>query len=132
VGEKKIAKSNTFLKKWEGTAVKISAQLEHFSVLVLKVKNTVSHSKFWLFKPIFRHLDPESGSGSRFKLNADPTGSGSDTLLFGHFLEQSPTNTTAQMVSRALIHLSMCLGLNFGIYFTFPRSSLFLFITIKN
>ncbi len=65
--------------------VKISAQLEHFSVLVLKV----SHSKFWLLKPIFRHLDPESGSGfriripntdpdpgSRLKLNADPTGSG--------------------------------------------------------
>ncbi len=37
--------------------VKISAQSEHFSVLVPKV----SHSKFWLFKPIFRHVDPESG-----------------------------------------------------------------------
>jgi hypothetical protein len=48
--------------------VKISSQLEHFSVLVLKV----SHSIFWLFKPIFRHLDPESGSGSRLKLNVDP------------------------------------------------------------
>ncbi len=42
-----------------------------------------SHSKFWLFQPIFRHLDPEYGSGSRLKLNADPTGfgSGSETLL---------------------------------------------------
>jgi hypothetical protein len=59
--------------------VKISAQSEHFSVLVLKV----SHSRFWLFKPIFRHLDPESGSGSRFELNADPTGSGSETLATG-------------------------------------------------
>ncbi len=54
--------------------VKISAQSEHFSVLV--------HSKFELFKPFFRHLDPysEYGSGSRPKLNADPTGSGSETL----------------------------------------------------
>ncbi len=49
------------------------------SVLVLKV----SHSKFWLFKPIFRHPDSEYGSGSRLKLNADPTGSGSETLLRG-------------------------------------------------
>jgi hypothetical protein len=59
--------------------VKISAQSEHFSVHVLKV----GHSKFWLFKPIFRHLDPDSeyGSGSRSKLNADPTGSGSETLM---------------------------------------------------
>ncbi len=44
--------------------VKISAQSEHFSVLVI-------HSKFKLFKPFFRP-----------KLNADPTGSGSETLLF--------------------------------------------------
>jgi hypothetical protein len=45
--------------------VKISALSEYFSVLVLKV----SHSKFWLFKPIFRHLDPDSeyGSGSRIQ-----------------------------------------------------------------
>jgi hypothetical protein len=49
--------------------VNISAQSEHFSVLVLKV----SHSKFWLLKPIFRHLDPdpdsdsEYGSGSRIQ-----------------------------------------------------------------
>jgi hypothetical protein len=44
--------------------VKISAQSEHFSVLVLKV----IHSKFWLLKPIFRHLDPESGSGFRMRI----------------------------------------------------------------
>ncbi len=44
--------------------VKISAQSEHFSVLVLKV----SHSKFLLFKPIFRHLDPESGSGFQIRI----------------------------------------------------------------
>ncbi len=58
--------------------VKISAQSGHFSVLVLKV------SKFWLFKPNFRHLDPDSeyGSGSRPKLNADLIGSGSETLIF--------------------------------------------------
>jgi hypothetical protein len=33
---KKIAKSNKFMKECEGTVVKISAQSEHFSVLVLK------------------------------------------------------------------------------------------------
>ncbi len=44
--------------------VQISAQSEHFSVRVLKV----SHSQFWLFKPIFRHLDPESGSGFRIRI----------------------------------------------------------------
>ncbi len=45
--------------------VKISAQSEHFSVLVLKVND----SKFCLFKPMFRHLDPDSeyGSGSRIQ-----------------------------------------------------------------
>jgi hypothetical protein len=58
-------------------------QLEHFSVLVLKV----SHSKFWLFQPVLdiwigiwnpnTDLDP----GSRPDFNADPTGSGSETLL---------------------------------------------------
>ncbi len=70
--EKKNAKSNNkFLKKWEGTAVKISAQFEHFSVLVLKVKTTVSHSKFRLFKPIFIHLDPESGSGFRIQVQIE-------------------------------------------------------------
>jgi hypothetical protein len=53
--EDKIAQSNKFLKKWEENVVKISAQSEHFSVLVLKV----SHSKFWLLKPIFRHPDSE-------------------------------------------------------------------------
>ncbi len=36
-GRKKIAKSNKFLKKWERTVVKISAQSEHFSVLALTV-----------------------------------------------------------------------------------------------
>ncbi len=46
--------------------VKISAQSEHFSVLVLKV----GHSKFWLFKPIFRHLDPDSEYGSGFRIPA--------------------------------------------------------------
>ncbi len=58
--------------------VKISAQFEHISVLILKV----SHSKFWLFQPIFRHLDPGSEYGSEYRpnLNADPTGSGSVTL----------------------------------------------------
>jgi hypothetical protein len=72
--------------------VKISAQLEHFSVLVLKV----SHSIFWLFKPIFRHLDPdpdsEYGSGSRPKLNADSIGfgSGSETLIFFLILLERP------------------------------------------
>ncbi len=44
--------------------VKISVQSEHFSVHVLKV----SHSKFLLFKPIFRHMDPESGSGFRIRI----------------------------------------------------------------
>jgi hypothetical protein len=45
--------------------VKILAQSEHFSVFVLKV----SHSKFWLFKPIFRDLDPDPDSeyGSRIQ-----------------------------------------------------------------
>jgi hypothetical protein len=70
--------------------VTISAQSEHFSVLALKV----SHSKFCLFQPIFRHLDPdpdseygfEYGSGSRPNLNADPTGSGSETLHEALFL----------------------------------------------
>jgi hypothetical protein len=51
--------------------VKISAQSEHFSVLVLKV----SHSKFWLFKPIFRHRDPESGSGFRIRIRIPDPGS---------------------------------------------------------
>ncbi len=46
--------------------VKISAQSELFSVLVLKV----SHSKFWLFQPIFKHLDPESGSRIRIRIQA--------------------------------------------------------------
>ncbi len=68
--------------------VKISAQSEHFSVLVLNV----SPSKFWLFKPIFRHLDPESGP--RPKLNADPTGSGfgsgSETLHVGNYNVKVP------------------------------------------
>jgi hypothetical protein len=50
----------------EETVVKISAQSEHFSVLVVKV----SHSKFWLFKPIFRRLDPESGYGSPIRIQA--------------------------------------------------------------
>ncbi len=50
--------------KSERKLVKISAQSEPFFVLVLKV----SHSKFWLFKPIFRHLNPESGSGSRIRI----------------------------------------------------------------
>ncbi len=61
--------------------VKISAQSKHFSVLVLKV----SHSKFWLFKPIFRHLDPDSeyGSRSRSKLNVDP--SRSKTLVLAWY-----------------------------------------------
>ncbi len=66
--------------------VKISAQSEHFSVLILKV----SHGKFWLLKPIFistsgsriRSQIPntEPDPGSRPKLNVDPTGSGSETL----------------------------------------------------
>ncbi len=43
-------------KNWDETVVKISAQPEHFYVLILKV----SHSKFWLFQPIFRHLDPNT------------------------------------------------------------------------
>jgi hypothetical protein len=60
--------------------VKISAQSEHFSVLVLQV----SHRKFWLFKPIFRHLDPDSGS--RPRLNADPTGS--ETLQLDFFFSK--------------------------------------------
>jgi hypothetical protein len=56
--------SNKLLKKWEENVVKISAQSEHFSVLVLKV----SHSKFWIFQPIYRHLDP--GSGFRIRIQA--------------------------------------------------------------
>ncbi len=52
------------MKKWEETVVKISAKSEYFSVLVLKV----DHSKLWLFKPIFRHLDPESGSEFRIRI----------------------------------------------------------------
>jgi hypothetical protein len=63
--------------------VKISAQSEHFSVLVHKV----SHSDFGflnLFLDIWiQNPDPDSecGSGSRLKLNADPTRSGSETLV---------------------------------------------------
>jgi hypothetical protein len=64
--------------------VKISAQSEHFSVLVLKV----SHSKFWLFKPIFRHLgpntDPDPGQiecGSN-RIRIRNTGSGSRSRNF--------------------------------------------------
>jgi hypothetical protein len=59
---------------------KISAQSEHFSVLVLKV----SHSKFGFLNFfvffLIRNPDSEYGSGSRAKSNADPTGSGSETL----------------------------------------------------
>jgi hypothetical protein len=72
--------------------VKISAQSEHFSVLILKV----SHSKFWLFN-LFLDIwirDPDSEYGSRPNLNADPTGSRSgplykvtaDKLLSGCFM----------------------------------------------
>jgi hypothetical protein len=59
--------------------VKISAQSEHFSVLVLKV----SHSKFWLLN-LFLDIwirNPDSEYGSGLKLNADPTGSGSETMM---------------------------------------------------
>ncbi len=49
--------------------VKFSAQSEHFSALVRKV----SHSKFRLFKPIFRHLDPESGSGFLIRIRIPDT-----------------------------------------------------------
>jgi hypothetical protein len=31
------------------------------------LKYRYRHSKFWLFKPIFRHLDPESGSGFQIR-----------------------------------------------------------------
>jgi hypothetical protein len=88
------------LKKGEETVVKISAQSEHFSVLVLKFIVNFG------FLNLFRHLDPESGSGfriripdpgSRLKLNADPTGfgSGSETLELGRkicdfFLSSEP------------------------------------------
>jgi hypothetical protein len=71
------------LKKLEETVVKISAQSEHFSVLVLKV--IVNFGYLNLFLDIWiQNPDPDSeyGSGSRLKLNADPTGSrfGSGTL----------------------------------------------------
>ncbi len=42
VWDKKIVVSNKFLKKREGTMVKISAQLEHVSDLVLNVLNILS------------------------------------------------------------------------------------------
>jgi hypothetical protein len=74
--------------------VKISAQSEHFYVLVLQV----GHSKFWLFKPIFRHLDPDPGF--RPKLNADPAGSESETLLSTIDRVSAIKTTTAFMVDR--------------------------------
>jgi hypothetical protein len=33
-----------------------------------RVKITVTHSKFWLFKPSLRLLDPESGSGFQMRI----------------------------------------------------------------
>ncbi len=61
VRDKKNAKNNKFLKKCEGTVLKISAPLEHFSVLVLEGLK-IRLSKFWLLYPIFRHnADPDPG-----------------------------------------------------------------------
>ncbi len=56
------------MKKWEETVVKISAQSEHFSVLVLKV--IVNFGFLNLFLDIWiQNPDPDSeyGSGSRIQ-----------------------------------------------------------------
>jgi hypothetical protein len=78
--------------------VKISAQSEHFSVLVLKV--IVNFGFLNLFLDIWiQNPDPDSesgsGSGSRLKLNADPTGSG-----FGSGSETLPSSYITKVKKR--------------------------------
>jgi hypothetical protein len=69
-----MAKNNKFLKKWEETVIKI--------FLFLSLKSVIVNLGFLnLFLDIWIRIpntDPDPGS--RLKLNADPTGSGSETL----------------------------------------------------
>jgi hypothetical protein len=72
--------------------VKISAQSEQFSLLVLKVRDIINFGILNLLLDIWiriRNTDPDPGF--RPKLNADPAGSGSETLpLLSHLVILSP------------------------------------------